>query len=160
MNANSEATLIIAASERDSNLYYATHFIAPDPFIFAEIRGRKILVMNELELDRARKEATVDEVIPISKIVRKLKDRGSKSITTTEIIHFLLKERGAKKILVPADFPIEHADPLRVKGYRIRFKTDPFYEKRMIKTKSEVAAITETLRATERAIGEAVAVLK
>ena len=160
MSANQEATLIIAASERDSNLYYATRFLAPDPFVFTEIRGRKILLMNELELDRARKEATVDEVIPTEKIVRKLKDRGTKSITTTEIIHFLLKERGIKKLLVPADFPIEHADPLRAKNYHIRYKQDPFYEKRMIKTKPEVEAITETLRYTEHAIGEAVKVLK
>lgn len=160
MTTNQEATLIIAASERDSNLYYATHFLAPDPFIFLEIHRRKILVMNELELDRARKEATVDEVIPTAKIVKKLRGHGAKSITTTEIIHFLLKERGVKKLLVPADFPIEHADPLRTKGYHIRYKPDPFYEKRMIKSKSEVQAITETLRHTEYAIGEAVKVLK
>ena len=30
------ATLFIAASEQDSNLYYATKFMAPDPFIYLE----------------------------------------------------------------------------------------------------------------------------
>src|SRR3989338_6237573 len=97
MPKGEEATLIIAASERDSNLYYATRFLAPDPFIFTEIRGRKILVMNELELDRARSQADVHEIIPSSKIVQKLIDRGIKPITTAEMIHFLLNERGVKK---------------------------------------------------------------
>lgn len=155
-----EATLIIAASERDSNLYYTTQFLAPDPFIFTEIRGRKILLMNELELDRAREQASVDDVIPTSKIVGKLRKQGVKSITMVEMIHFLLKERGVNQLLVPADFPIEYADTLRAKGYSIRHKADPFYEKRMIKTKHEVEAITHTQRHTERAVGEAIRILK
>ena len=160
MTNHREATLIIAASERDSNLYYATRFLAPDPFILTEIRGRKILLMNDLELDRARDQASVDEVIPTSKIVGKLRKQGVKSITTAEMVHFLLRERGVNQLLVPADFPIEYADALRAKGYHIRHKADPFYEKRMIKNKHEIEAITRTQRHTERAVGEAIRILK
>ncbi|MBI4358356.1 MAG: aminopeptidase P family protein [Candidatus Omnitrophica bacterium] len=160
MTSDREATLIIAASERDANLFYATRFLAPDPFIFAEVHGRKILVMNELELDRARDQAQVNEVIPTSKIAAKLKARGARSIATADIVDFLFKERRISKILVPANFPIEYADGLRNKGYQIRFKSDPFYEKRMIKTKEEVEAISETQRETERAVAEACRILK
>src|SRR5215510_13252262 len=39
-----KATVFIAASELDSNLYYATKFIAPDPFIYLEIKGERIMV--------------------------------------------------------------------------------------------------------------------
>ena len=159
MVRNEEATLIIAASERDSNLYYATGFLAPDPFIFAEIRGRKIVLMSELELDRARREAEADEVIPTGKITAKLKRAGVTPITAAEMVHALFRERRVKCVLVPSDFPIEHADALRKKGYKIRFKPDPFYSERTIKNKKEVAAITQTLRHTERAVREAVHVL-
>ncbi len=62
------ATLIIAASEQDANLYYATHFWAPDPFVFLQIGRRKLLVMSDLELDRAKPQATVDEVLSMSKL--------------------------------------------------------------------------------------------
>ncbi len=160
MHDGKEAILIIAASERDANLYYATRFIAPDPFIFTEIDGRKILAMSELEVDRARSEATVDEVVPVSKIVKKLKVRGATKISTAEIVHFIFEERGVKKALVPFDFPIVYADALRAYGYSIRSKRDPFYEKRMIKTSAEIKAIEESLKCTERAIGKAVEVLK
>src|SRR3989338_580664 len=159
MTRDREAVLIIAASESDSNLYYATRFLAPDSFIYAEIRGRKILVMSELELDRARKQATGDEVIPTAKIAAKLKARGAKSLNTAEIVHFLFKERGVRQILVPSNFPIEYADTLRAKGYQIRYKPDPFYEKRLIKSKEEIEALQETQRHRERAVGEAVRVL-
>ena len=49
-----QATLMIAASELDSNLYYATRFIAPDPFVFLEVKGERVLVMSDLEIDRAK----------------------------------------------------------------------------------------------------------
>jgi Xaa-Pro aminopeptidase len=160
MSQNQEAVLMIAASEADSNLYYATRFMAPDPFIFMEVRGKKVMVMSELEIDRARKEADVDEVVPTSKIVAKLRKQGATRITTADIAAFLLKERGVSKLLVPAGFPIAYADELRAKDFHIRAKHDPFYEGRMIKTKKEIEAVTESIRHTERAIGKAAEVLR
>ncbi len=159
MSEHNEAVLIIAASEQDSNLYYATRFIAPDSFIYTEIRGKKIMIMSELEVDRARKEADVDEVIPTSKIITKLRSRGVRP-TTSEIIHFLFQERKVSEILVPGNFPIEYADELRRKGYPLKSKPDPFYEERVIKNKMEIDAITQTQRHTERAVAKAVEVLR
>ena len=57
------ATLMIAASESDSNLFYATRFMAPDPFIFLEIKGERILIMSDLEMDRARSQAQDDAAV-------------------------------------------------------------------------------------------------
>ena len=53
------ASLIIASSESDSNLYYACRFLVPDPVIYFEIAGKKHLVLSDLELDRARLQASV-----------------------------------------------------------------------------------------------------
>ncbi len=159
MPKNEEAVLMIAASEQDSNLYYATRFIAPDPFVYTEIRGKKIMIMSELELDRARKEADVDEVIHSGKIIAKLRSRGIRP-TTAEIIHFLFQERNVTSLLVPGNFPVEFADQLRKKGYPLRSKPEPFYEARIIKTKKEIEAISESQRHTERAVAKAVELLR
>ncbi|MCE7978949.1 MAG: aminopeptidase P family protein, partial [Nitrospira sp. NTP1] len=51
-NPGPGATLFIAASETDSNLYYATKFIAPDPFIYLEVKGERLMIMSDLEVDR------------------------------------------------------------------------------------------------------------
>ena len=56
---STRATLFYAASEADSNLYYATRFIAPDPFLYVDIKGERLLVMSDLEMDRARHQAKV-----------------------------------------------------------------------------------------------------
>ena len=62
------ATVFIAASEIDANLYYATKFIAPDPFIYLEIKGERILVMSDLEMDRAKSQSSVDRVLSYSEV--------------------------------------------------------------------------------------------
>ena len=62
------ATVFIAASETDSNLYYATKFIAPDPFIYLEVKGERLMIMSDLEVDRARHQATVDRVVSYSQL--------------------------------------------------------------------------------------------
>ena len=99
MVRGSEATLMIAASESDANLYYATGFLAPDPFVFAEIRGRKILLMNVLELDRARDQADVDEVISTQKMAARLRARGVRHYSSTEMIHQLFLDRHVKQVV-------------------------------------------------------------
>ena len=45
---------------------------APDPFIFFEIGGRKIAVLSDLEIDRARKQATVDRVLSLTRYQNEL----------------------------------------------------------------------------------------
>ncbi len=156
----SEAVLIVAASEQDANLYYATHFWAPDPFIFAQIDGRGILVMSDLELDRAKSEARVDEVLSLSKLLGQAKRQGTAQPGVTEVLDLLFKERGVKQVRVPANFPVALADRLRAKGYTLEIGQEPFFPERMIKSKEEVEAIRETQRLTEEAVESALGVIQ
>ena len=52
--------LIYAASPRSADMLYATGFHAPDAFLFLEHRGKKSIVLNDLEIDRGRREAEVN----------------------------------------------------------------------------------------------------
>ena len=158
------ALLIVAASEQDANLYYTTRFWAPDPFIFTRINGKKILVMSDLEVDRARSESCVDEVLSMSKLQAAVKKQGllvpgTKVPGTAEVLDFLFKDRGVKQVEVPATFPLDLADRLRSKGYTLNIRKDPFFPERMVKSKEEVEAIKEAIRLTEDAIQSAIAVI-
>ncbi|MBA3651541.1 MAG: aminopeptidase P family protein, partial [Chthoniobacterales bacterium] len=67
MKKNSPKTrLIVAASENDPDMLYATRFFAPDAFIFLEQDGKRTLVLSDLEIDRARRQAEADEILPYS----------------------------------------------------------------------------------------------
>lgn len=154
------ATLFIAASEHDSNLYYATRFMAPDPFIYLEIKGERLMVMSDLEMDRARTQASVDRVLSYSEIEQKAKKQGIKDPTAVDIVHVVLKESKIRRLSVPANFPIIHAARLQERGYSLKPKRDPFYEQRVLKTAEEVRHIEDAQRATEEAVAAAHALLR
>ena len=153
------ATLFIAASEQDSNLYYATRFMAPDPFIYLEIKGERLMVMSDLEMDRARTQASVDRVLSYSDIEQKAKKQGIKDPTAVDIVHVVLKESKIRRLSVPANFPVIHAARLQERGYSLKPKRDPFYEQRVVKTAEEVRHIEDAQRATEEAVAAAHALL-
>lgn len=144
--------LLIAASETDSNLYYATRFLAPDPFIFLRIKGEKILLMSDLEVDRARATATVDTVLSYTEYEARLKRREMAHHTAVDVVDLVLKERGVVQLLVPENFGFEQARRLQARGYELSTKREPFFEERAIKTQEEVAAIEAAQRAVESAV--------
>jgi Xaa-Pro aminopeptidase len=149
------ATVFIAATETDSNLYYTTRFIAPDPFIYLEIKGERILVMSDLEMDRAKSQASVDRVLSYTEIERRAKSQGIAEPGSIDIIHIVLREAGITQLLVPANFPFSHASRLQELGYQIQAKREPFYEQRVVKTAEEVRHIEAAQRATEAAVAAA-----
>lgn len=152
-----DAALIIAASEDDANLFYATKFLAPDPFIYLQTAEKRIIFMNDLEFERAKKQAKVEEVVSINKYAERLKEKSSKLI---EVVAEILKEYKIKNLLVPSDFNAQDYVFLTNKGYKIEFKEDPFFEKRLVKTEEEVEAIKRTQKYLEEAFDEAVRFLR
>ncbi len=154
-----EAILIVAASEQDANLYWATRFWAPDSFIFVQADGRKTLVMSDLEVDRARSEAKVDEVLSLSKLQAEAKKRGAERSGTAEVLDLLFRERQIRRLRVPASFPVALADKLRGKGYTLEAGSDPFFPRRMIKSPEELEAIRQTAQKTEEALKSAIGLI-
>jgi len=155
-----EARLIFAASETDANLLYATSFFAPDPFIFFQHRGKKTLVMSDLEIDRAKKQAKVHRVLSLSQYQRRFRQRVSGKMTTGDLLGFILKEKGIRTLIVPANFPVQLSDQLRTAGFRLTVKADPFFSEREKKVPAEVRKISESLRVAEAGLNAALDVLK
>jgi Xaa-Pro aminopeptidase len=154
------AILIVTASERDANLYYATRFLAPDSFVFIQTATQKILLMSDLEIDRAKQQATVDVVLSYSAYDKRLKDQGMTEPKGADVIKAVLDELGMTDLVVPTNFGVELADALRERGFRISTRREPFYPERAIKSPDEVQHVLQTMRATEEAIGHAVEVIQ
>jgi len=161
MNPGREkARLIVAASETDSNLLYATSFFAPDPFIFFQHRGKKYLVMSDLEIDRAKSQAKVHSVLSLSNYVRRLRDQGKKKVTTDDVLGFIFKEKGIRSLLVPTNFPIFLADRLRSGGFKVAVQSDPFFENRERKTPAEVKKIRDSIHVAEMGLEAGIEALR
>ena len=154
------AQLIIADSEKNANLYYATRFLAPDAFIFAQIDGRRLMVMSDLEVDRAKAQASVDEVLSYTALARHTKQRLSAEPSMMDVVHELLASRGVTAVEVPTDFGVAYADALRKRGVTVTPKPEPFFPQRMIKSEEEIARLTEALRTTEDALALAIELIR
>jgi Xaa-Pro aminopeptidase len=154
-----DARLIIAASELDANLFYATRFLAPDPFVFLWHGEEKILLMSDLEVDRARAQAAVNVVLAIRDYEDRTKQSGVSRPGVVDTLHELLKERHIRSMLVPGSFPIEHGDGLRERGIAVHVKREPFFEERLVKSGTEVQAIATALRRTEAAMDVAITLI-
>src|ERR1700683_3515823 len=97
-------SLIVASSEGSADMLYATRFFAPDAFIFLEARGKRSVVLSDLEIDRGRRDAGVDEVIAVSDIKSRIK--GKKEPSQEEILIRFLREKRVRRARVPYDFPL------------------------------------------------------
>jgi Xaa-Pro aminopeptidase len=72
MASKTPSRIIFASSELSADMYYATRFSVPDPFLFLEQNGKKTIVLSDLEVDRGRAEAAVDEVVSLSALEKPL----------------------------------------------------------------------------------------
>ncbi len=140
------AKLIYDVPEKNADLYYACGFKAPDPFLFIEHRGKKTIVMSDLEIDRARREARVDRVLsinPFSELARK----KSPGAGLPEMIREVLRELKVTRVAVPRTTPFALVDALRAKGVRVEAGEQPFYPERFSKSAAELRCIAQAQRA-------------
>ncbi len=155
-----QTLLLVAASETDANMLYATNFFAPDPFIFFQHRGRKYMVMSDLEIDRAKKQAEVDHVLSLSQYQRRLRARRQNVRGFADVLEYLFRERHIRHLAIPANFPTLLADELRNRRFKLTVRKDPFFPGREKKTADEVRKIEASLRAAEAGLRAGIDLLK
>ncbi len=153
---NDKTLLIIADSERDSNMYYATGFPAPDPFVYIQKNNEKIMITSDLELDRAKSQSKADKVFSLSQYERIARKSGSSFACLIEIVATALREMDIRSLQVPANFSVAYADFLRKNGFRLEVKNEPFFDSRELKDEHELRHIVATLRNTENALEKAI----
>lgn len=154
-----QALLLVSASEGDANMLYAAGFFVPDPFIFFQHKQKNVVVMSDLEIDRAKKQARADRVLSLSLYQRKLRKMG-RTPAMIDILDLLFRERSIRRLVVPANFSALYADRLRAKGYSVQIKRDPFFAERETKTATEVKHIAESLRVARLGLEAGIRTLK
>ena len=155
-----QAILLYAASEGDANMLYATGFFVPDPFIFFQHKNNRHIVMSDLEIDRAKKQAHADRVLSLSLYQKKLRKLGKAPAAVIDIVDLIFRERGIRSLIVPANFSALLLDQLRAKGYSVQIKRDPFWPQRETKNNLEVKQISESLRIARLGLEAGIRTLK
>jgi len=143
-------------SSKNANMYYLSGFWAPDPFIFfKKVDEDPILVVNQMELDRARQESRVKDVRPYEdydfrRIVRSVPE--AKEGIMKFVVSVAKKEFSTKTaVCVSPDFPVMLGDYLRKDGLNIRPTFDVVEKARETKEPEEV----KTMKTVQEAVEEA-----
>jgi Xaa-Pro aminopeptidase len=118
------------------------------------------VVLSDLEIDRGRRDAKVDEVIAVSDIKGRIKWRGKGEPGPEQILIQFLREKKVRKARAPYDFPAGMAAALGAAGVRIEPVSGHFWPQREHKTEEEVKAIGKALRITEAGMARGMEVLR
>ncbi len=158
--AGNRPRLIISESESGADMLHATGFRAPDPFVYLESRGRTAILLSDLEFDRGKRQAAVDEVVSQSELAAILEKSLGRKPSPAEITARFLKTRGGSRPLVPPDFPLGLAHEFEECGIVVSPVEGMFRPERQIKTAEEIRLMTQATRITEQGMERAFEVLR
>lgn len=148
--------LLYGSSEREADLRYAVRMAVPDPFFWVEMGGRSYAVFSPLEIDRARRAARVDTILPIGELLPEERQRSD----PVEILLALARRLRFRVAEVPESFPLGIAERATKRGLRFRVRRKPFFPERQRKSDEEIEWITEALRVAEAGMERAKAILR
>ncbi len=151
--------LIVAASETNADMLYATGFHVPDAFAFVESAGRTAILLSDLEIDRGCKQARVDVVEAYSEVAAAVRRRKSEPANAEVIAAFARRHKAARP-LVPADFPAGLAAQLAKNGVVVKPVDGHFWPRREFKAAEELRALSAASRITEVGLARALEILK
>ncbi len=149
------ARLIIADSEHNADMLYASGMFVPDAFIAIEIEGRWHGLFSPLEVGRAEKGSKFDES-HLDTSWRVLAEshsyRGLAGIAAS-----FLKDRNIDQLMVPGDFPLSYAEQLRSWGFEVNATEGAFFPDRAVKSEYELRCLAQSERLTRQSMqqGEA-----
>ncbi|NAS88124.1 aminopeptidase P family protein [ANME-1 cluster archaeon AG-394-G21] len=145
--------LMVSGSMHNADMYYATRFLSADPFVYLRLSHKDILIVSQMEYERAKKESIVNEV-------RASRDYGH-DLKTEELILKVLLEEGITSIEVPRYFSLFTAEELRKTGIEaVPVEELIMTKEREIKGGQEIGYVRKAQRACEHAMEIAITVIK
>jgi Xaa-Pro aminopeptidase len=153
---------MVSESFHNANLYYVTHFLAPDNFAYVCVNGEEYLIISQMEIGRAEKESRVRNIVSrddygYTGLLKKLKNEDA---ATAEMLAEFLGKVSVRSVIVPENFPLGVADRLRAEGVGVKAAEMPVEQERIIKTPEEVEKIRQVQKINEKAMARAVDIIK
>ena len=153
-----ETKLIVAPSDIDADMLYATKFWAGDPFIFLQQNGKRTVVLTDLEMGRGKRTAKADEFVSFNQLEREVQGSSKQAPPFEKVMAHFLRKRGVKSATVPASFHLGYARELQ--DVDLSTPDGLFWPEREAKTDEELKLIGRALRITETGLKRATEVLK
>jgi Xaa-Pro aminopeptidase len=143
--------LIVADTVRSPELRHEVPLAAPDSFLYAEVGGKRSVVVSVLEAERIRDLGTGLDVRALEDVgLDELLKRGLDSYAfELELNVYACRALGVEHAVTPAGFPLAVADHLRANGIELTADQPFFDDRRRVKSEHELAGIRRACKAVE-----------
>jgi Xaa-Pro aminopeptidase len=143
--------LIIGDTVRSPDLRHEVPLAVPDGFMYAEVGGKRSVVISSLEASRVVDLGTGLEVLTYEDAgIDELLKRGLDTYELELEMHVRACRRlGLESAVTPRAFPLGVADHLRTEGIDLSSDQRFFDDRRRVKNEHELAGIRRACRAVE-----------
>jgi Xaa-Pro aminopeptidase len=154
--------LIVADTVRSPELRHEVPLTVPDPFLYAEVGGKRSVVVSSFEAGRIDELGLGIEVLTLEDAgMDELLKRGLGPYELPLELHLESCRRlGLQSAVTPLAFPLGVADHLRAEGIDLA-ADQPFFDgRRRVKNEHELAGIRRACRAAEAGLAVGVEMLR
>jgi Xaa-Pro aminopeptidase len=158
----SEDVLIYGDTERSPTMRHEIPVAIGDPFLYVEVRGRRVVLTNNLERDRLARalpdvELVLGEEVGLDDLVGAGMPRHEIDL---ELCARLCRRLDLHVAAVPPELPVALADRLRADGIELRADHDLFAQRRRAKSAAELAGVRRAQVAAQAGIAAGAALLR
>jgi Xaa-Pro aminopeptidase len=149
-------------TERSAALRHEIPIAVGDPFGYAEVGGKAMILTSSLEQERiaaARPDAEIIEWADVG-FLELLESGMPRDQMLLELISRAVARMGLRDAIVDPDFPLAVADRLRADGLTLTPDHDTFALRRRAKSEAELVGIRRAQKAAEAGMAAAAAVLR
>jgi len=149
--------IMAGVPEIHGGLYRRIRFVVHDPVAYLEVPGeaggiRRILILRDIEMDRASKHARVDEVACPADFPPEDGLSGDRETATAQAAAECMRRAGVECVCGDRALPLIYVDMLRKVGIEVHLDAELGVTERRSKDAEEIAWIQEAQAATEGAM--------
>jgi Xaa-Pro aminopeptidase len=151
------AVVLAGVPAVNMTLYRKIRFSVMDPAVVIEVpdddgRWRRSLIVRDIELARARKQARADQVWCPADFTPPGGLSGDRETATAQSVAEFLRRNGIEHVVADRSFPLLFAHVIEQAGIRVECDPELGVLERRAKTPDEIACLRDCQRVTEEAV--------
>jgi Xaa-Pro aminopeptidase len=155
MTSPESAIVFAGIPERNNSLYHRLRFSVGDPSVFIQLpepTAKKILILRDIEMERARQHARVDEVYCPADFAPASGLSGDRETATAQAAAEFLVRHKIERVIADRTLAMIYVHHMLQRSLQITCDLELGVTERRVKDKEEIAWLQEAQTETERAM--------
>jgi len=145
------AKIMAGSPMANKSLYRAIRFMVHDASIFIELEnGKRLLILREIEIDRAREKANVDEVFGYTDFIPDGGLSGDRDTGAAQSAAECLRRNNVTAVIADRTLPLLYVDAMKKAGIEVELDSEFGVLDRRVKDEQEIEWLKHSQRITEQ----------